>query len=744
MSSHPNTVTPLPAIGRSVTRVDGPLKVSGVARYSSDFDFPGMLHAVPVCAKLASGRIKQIDTAVASTMPGVKKIYTHENIGSFQRVPKSSKAQLDERRPPLHDNMVHYYGQYVAMVVADTFEHAIAAADQVLVSFSHRQVPDVSTALSPDDQPEIDSERGDTEAGLKSAAVTVDATYTTPIETHNPIELHASVALWDGEAFTLYETSQAIMNHQAVMAQMLGVKPDKLRVITQYLGSGFGSKLWPWTHAMLAAAAARDLDVPIKLVVTRKMMFHNVGHRANTQQRIQLGATKDGKLTALQQDFIYQAARLDKSKEDCGEVTSYIYSTPNLKITSAYARRDIAPNTSMRGPGAVPGLYAVESAMDELAIALKMDPVELRVRNEPDIDEAKQIPFPSRHLKECLAEGARKFGWAKRNPAVGSMKKDGLVLGWGMAACSWQAASVDASASVTIHADGSVTVASGTQDIGTGTYTMLAQMTAEITSFDMGRIKVVLGDTSQPAGPMSGGSMATASLVPVVAQASREAIANLLAAASKSDAHFADIVPTKLAFTHGFVHQKGHPPEQGRTFEAVLMAAGLAEVVGKGKAKGTFGKKKPKVSSHSYGAHFVEVTWQPEIAQLRVSRVMTVIDAGKIINPMTGRNQIEGAVVMGLGMALFESTAYDARNGMAINSNLADYIMATHADSPEMDVVFLDYPDTSLNEMGARGIGEIGIAGLAAAVTAAVHHATGIRVRDLPVHIEDLLPSKVA
>jgi xanthine dehydrogenase YagR molybdenum-binding subunit len=744
MSTDKTVVTTLPVIGRSVARVDGPLKVTGVARYSSDFHFPGMLYAVPVCARIASGKIQSIDSKTAASMPGVQKIYTRENIGTLYRVPKSSKAMLDERRPPLEDDEIRYYGQYVALVVADTFEQATAAADKVNVTYINEKTPEVSMKLSADKKPETDTERGDADKAFASAAVTVDHTYTTPPETHNPIELHASVALWDGDCFTLYETSQAIMNHRAVMAQMLGVPLENVRVITEYLGSGFGGKLWPWTHALLAAAAARDMRHPIKLVVTRQMMFHNVGHRTNTQQRMRLGATKDGKLVSLQQDFIQHSSRLDDTKEDCGEATGFLYSTPNLRVTSAFARRDIAPNTSMRGPGAVPGLYAVESAMDELAIALKMDPVQLRLINEPEIDESKNIPFSSRHLKECLTTGAEKFGWAKRNPVVGSMREKGFVLGWGMAGCSWIASRADASASVMINADGSVRVASGTQDIGTGTYTMLAQMVSELIGVGIEKVKVVIGDTSLPPGPFSGGSMATASLVPAVADASREAIAQLLKSASESDTAFIKTDANELAFTQGRVHRKNESPDQGRRFEDVLSAARLGHVEGSGKAKGTMGDKHPKYSSHSYGAHFVEVTWEPAIARLRISRVVNVIDAGKIINPLTGRNQIEGAITMGVGMALFEETHYDARNGMAINSNLADYVMTTHADSPDMDVVFLDYPDTKLNEMGARGIGEIGLAGFAAAVTAAVYHATGVRVRDLPVHIEDLLVSKVA
>jgi len=297
---------------------------------------------------------------------------------------------------------------------------------------------------------------------------------------------------------------------------------------------------------------------------------------------------------------------------------------------------------------------------------------------------------------------------------------------------------------VMINADGSVRVASGTQDIGTGTYTMLAQMVSELIGVGVEKVKVVIGDTSLPPGPFSGGSMATASLVPAVADASRDAIAQLLKSASENDVAFANMAADELALTLGRVHRKSASPEQGRRFQDVLAAAGLGHVEGSGKAKGTMGDKHPEYSSHSYGAHFVEVSWEPAIARLRISRVVTVIDAGKIINPLTGRNQIEGAITMGIGMALFEETNYDARNGKAINSNLADYVMVTHADAPDIDVVFLNYPDTRLNEMGARGIGEIGIAGFAAAVTAAVYHATGVRVRDLPVRIEDLLVSKVA
>ncbi|HEX7814610.1 xanthine dehydrogenase family protein molybdopterin-binding subunit [Dyella sp.] len=738
-----STVTPMP-VGHAQARIDGPLKVSGTARYSADFQFPGMLYAVPVCATVATGSIASIDARRAAALPGVRKIYTRENIGKLYRVPPSSKSKIDERRPPLDDDQIRYYGQYVALVVADTFEQATAAAEAVSVKYTGGRPPLVNTKLSPDAPYKPDTQRGDADAAFAGAAVKLDYTYSTPVETHNPIELHASVALWDGLRFTLYETTQAVMNFREVMAQMLGVPSDHVRVITEYLGSGFGGKLWPWTQAVLAAAAARDLNRPIKLVVSRKMMFHNVGHRPHTQQRMRLAADRDGKLVSLQHDYLYHRARDAEYKENCGEASGFLYSCANVRVAASHSERDVGPATSMRGPGAVPGLFALESAMDELALALNMDPVQLRLRNEPTVDEMENIPFSSRHLKECLTRGADAFGWAQRRPDVGSMRDGDTILGWGMAACTWIAERFAAEAGVVLSADGNVRVASGTQDIGTGTYTVVAQMAAELAGVDVGKVKVVIGDSNLPPGPWSGGSMATGSMVPALVQAMQDIAQQLIRIASDTGGAFAQAGPDTLSFENGFVHRKGQSPETGKRFEDILSQARLARVEGHGKAEGTFGKKNKAYSTHSFGAHFVEVAWQPHIARLRVKRVVTVIDAGRIVNPLTGRNQIEGAVIMGLGMALFEETHYDPRNGMAINSNLADYIMTSHADAPELDVIFLDYPDTKLNAMGVRGIGEIGLAGIAAAITNAVHHATGIRIRDLPVHIEDLLVSSVA
>jgi xanthine dehydrogenase YagR molybdenum-binding subunit len=739
-------------IGRSTPRVDGPLKVSGQAQYASDFHFPGMLYAVPVGATIANGRVVTLDTAAAQKMPGVRAIFHRENIGRiFRSVQGPGFAGItDERRPPFEDDVVRYYGQYIALAVADTFETAKAAADAVRVTYAQDK-PNVDTDLKADDEPDVvattfgprerlQSQRGDADAAFARAPVKLDQTYVTPAETHNPIELHATTAIWDGSTLTLYEGSQGVFNLRGILAQMFGLPQESVRVITRFLGSGFGGKLWPWTHCPLAAAAARQLGKPVQLVVSRKMMFQTTGHRARTQQRVRLGATAEGKLVSLQHDYVYHRSMLDAHHEDCGEATSFQYSVPNLRVTFGRARRNVGSTVDMRGPGAVPGLYATESAMNELAEQLKIDPVRLRVINEPKIDEELGIPFSSRHLLECFDLGAEKFGWSRRTPGVGSMKRDGLTLGWGMAGCTWIAARFAAEATVQIRDDGTARVACGTQDIGTGTYTILAQLASQKTGVPLDKVEVVLGDTSLPEGPISGGSMVTGSVVPAVFAAADNAIASLLTVATAvPGSPFERRKPEDLAFEGGRVFVKADGAAAAVPFADVLRRANLRLVTGSGKSEATFGNPKPKFSTHSFGCHFVEVTWQPEIARLRVSRVVTVMDAGRILNPLAGRNQIEGAVVMGIGMALLEHTSYDRQTGAPINSNLADYVVAVNADVPPIDVHFLDFPDKEINALGARGIGEIGLAGIAAAITDAVHHATGVRVRELPVKIEHLL-----
>ena len=737
-------------IGRDTVRVDGPRKVTGVAQYTSDFHFPGMLYGVPVGATIANGKLTALDTATAENMPGVQAILHRGNIGKiFRSIPGSGFSGIcEERRPPFEDDVVRYYGQYIALAVAETFETAKAAADAVRATYAAEQ-PNVATHLEADDEPDevmttfgprhrLDNHRGDPDAAFADAPYKLDYTYVTPFETHNPLEPHSTTAMWDGQTLTLYESSQGVMNLRSVLAQMFGLPIEQVRVITKFIGSGFGSKLWPWSLCPLAAAAARQVGRPVRVVLPRKMMFHAVGHRPLTQQRVRLGATREGKLVSLHHDYLYTRSMLDAHHEDCGEATPFQYSVPNLRVTFGRAKRHVGGGADMRGPGRVPGLYATESAMNELARELNVDPVQLRVLNEPKIDESSGLPFSSRHLLECFELGAEKFGWSKRNPAVGSMKRDGLTLGWGMAGCSWIAARFAAAANVQLRDDGTCRVASATQDIGTGTYTILAQLASERLGLPLDKVEVELGDTSLPEGPLSGGSIATGSVVNAVFAAADEAIGALkMVAVSSPNSPFAGHKPDDLEFRNGQVFGKDRA--KGVPFAELLRGANLRLINGNGQSAATLGDPNPKFSTQSFGCHFAEVTWQPEIARLRVSRVVTVIDAGQIINTLAGRNQIQGAVVMGVGMALLERTEYDPQNGAPINSSLADYLVAVNADAPAMEVHFLDYPDKEMNQIGARGIGEIGLAGIAAAITDAVHHATGVRVRELPVKIEDLL-----
>jgi xanthine dehydrogenase YagR molybdenum-binding subunit len=740
---------PSAIIGTALPRIDGPLKTSGSARYASDYNFPHMVYAVPVCATNASGEIKSLDTSAAEKMPGVCAILHHSNIGPLFR--NVSGGRNSENRPPFEDNTVYYWGQYVALAVAETFQQAQAAAAAVKVAYTpakfdvNPKLDDPMPAIGAPGGPRVVSHRGDADAAFNSAPTQLDETYSTPVETHNPMEMHATTAVWDGKKFTLYETSQGVINHKTVMTQVLNVPSENLEVITRFLGSGFGGKLFPWPHCALAATAARHLNRPVKLTVSRKMMFTNVGHRPRTQQRLRLATDAQGKLVSLAQDYRNHTSPIDNITENCGEATPFLYSVANLRVSSALVKRNVGTPTPMRGPGAVPGLFALESAVDELCIKIKQDPVAFRIAHDTLIDEEKNKPFSSRHLKECLQVGSEKFGWSRRTPEVGSMRKGDLILGWGVACASWGAGRGNSEATVRLMDDGTVRASSGTQDVGTGTYTVVAQVVSDKTGIPTNRIDVILGDSSLPPGPMSGGSTATATVMPSIADATNAAIKVVLSTAAVNDkSPFKGKEAASLAMSKGMVHEKGKDPSTGVPFQQILKAADVASANGEGKSGGLGTDTKARdYSTHSFGAQFAEVEWDPGIARLRVSRVVSVIDAGRIINPKTGANQIAGAVVMGVGMGVFEQTVYDQRNGAPVNSNFADYIVPTAADLPQIDVHFLDHPDPMMGEYGARGIGEIGLAGVAPAITAAVYHATGIRVRALPVRIEDLLPSKV-
>ncbi len=721
------------SIGKEVTRVDGPLKVTGRAKYAADHNLKGLLYAVPVGSTVANGKIVSMNVQGAESMPGVVKVYHHHNVSGLY----SGGDHAHEQRIPLSDETIEYYGQYIALVVAKTLEQAQAAASEIKVEYS-AQPPTVTAQGLGNDLGQA-SARGDAGGTFASSPVQVDANYSTPTEVHNPMELHATVVDYKEEGFTVYESTQSVMGSQRGLMNQLGEPQERMRVVAQFIGSGFGGKLALWPHATLAAVASKDLKLPVKLMITRKMAAETVGHRPGTHQRVRLGAEQDGKINSLIHEYGSESSMGSGYRENCGEATPSLYGAQNLRVTSGIYHLNVGSPTAMRGPGAVPGTYATECAMDELAQKLGMDPIELRKMNEPKLDLSNGRPFSSRHYLECLEEGAKRFGWHKRKSTPGQPDANGNIHGYGVAGCSWFAGRGWGDVLLELLDDGTASVACATQDIGTGTYTVVAQMAADRLGIDPHLVNVKIGDSRFPPGPTSGGSTATAGLVPAVLSAAENAVVNLLQAASTdSSSPFSGISPHDLALTNGFVHQASQSANSGVPWGDLLKKLKRKSMSGKGNSQYASPDQTP-VSMHSYGCHFAEVVWQPQLAQIRVSRVCSVIDAGKIINPLTGKNQIEGAVIMGVGMALMEQSIYDRQSGAPINSNFAEYLVPTHMDAPDVDVHFLDYPDFHINQLGARGIGEIGLAGVAAAIANAVANATGKRVRDLPITVEKLL-----
>lgn len=731
------------AIGASPRRIDGRLKLTGAAPYTADRRLPGMLYAYGVFSTIACGRIEHIDVSEAMRTPGVVDVLHHNRFLPLHRIPKNpisatailTTAITDEHRLPFEDATIHYAGQFVALVIADTFEHAREAAYKVKVSYQQtKALANLEQALAagkPRDGGRGHA-RGSAAAVFDRSPVRVDATYHTPVESHNPMEMNATVAWWDGGRLRVYEASQGVTVHRNTLAQIFGLPPEYVTVEAPFIGSGFGCKLFLWPHSVAASAAARMTGRPVKLVVPRAQMFTATGHRPETKQRLRLAADAKGRITSIRHESINTTSFIEQYVENCGGMTSSIYACPNVLVSHHTAEVHRGAPTSMRAPGAAPGLFALESAIDELALACGTDPVQFRLANLSTRDESLNLPWSSNHLREAIAKGADKIGWTRRNPRIGSMRVGNEIAGYGVAVCNWDAWRTPAQARVQLRDDGTAIAFCAIQDIGTGTYTIAAQTVSELTGLGLDRIEVKLGDSSFPAAPVSGGSWATASVLPAIAEATRNAIAQLGGIATQPGGEFAGVNPEALRM------RKGQLTDGKRAidFADVLRARRFANAEGHAHTGGT---PTDKVSFMSFGAHFVEVRWDPGISRLRVARVVSAIDVGRVINPVMARNQVEGAIVMGVGMALFEATEFDERNGIPGNNNCAEYVMPVHADQPEIDVILLDYPDLAFNEFGARGIGEIGITGLAAAVANAVHHATGKRIRDLPITMEKLM-----
>ncbi len=730
-------------IGASPRRVDGRLKVTGAAMYTSDQHPPNMVYAYGVFSTVASGRVRQIDAGEAKKTPGVIDVFHHGHFSKLFHTPKNdfspgdvaNSTKADETRLPFEDDRVYYAGQFVALVVADTFEHARAAAYKVKVSYvKEKAIANLAQSIkasAPRATPKNYS-HGNAESAFASAPRKIDATYTTPVETHNPMEMHATVASWNNGDLHVYEATQGVVVHRNTLARIFGLSPDRVTVEAPFIGSGFGSKLWAWPHSVAASAASRLVGRPVQLVVPRGQMFTTTGHRPETQQHLKLATDNHGKLVSLRHDSINTTSFTDTYVENCGGMTQGGYSCPNVAVTHKTAQVNHGTPTSMRAPGAAPGLFALESAIDEMAAVNGIDPLAFRILNFSATDESKQQPWSSNHLRDAYDQGAKMFGWDKRDPRIGAMHEGNEIIGYGMAACSWDAMRTPAEARVSLRADGTAYLTCAVQDIGTGTYTIAAQTVSSVTGLPLEKIIVKLGDSSFPAAPASGGSWATASVMPAIAQASRKALDQLKSFATAEGGSFQGVKPDELTVENGTLRNGA----RALTFAQILQAQKVASAEGHGN---TVPEEAGKVSFRSFGAHFVEVRWDLGISRLRVSRVVSAIDVGKVVNHKTASNQVEGAIVMAIGMALFEATEYDERNGMPVNNNYAEYVVPVHADQPQIDVILLDYPDFKLNEFGARGIGEIGTTGLAAAVANAVYHATGKRIRSLPITLDKLM-----
>lgn len=728
-------------IGAPVDRVDGRVKVTGAAPYSGDVDLPRLAHAVLVLSTVASGRITSLDTAAALQLPGVLAVMTHLNAW---RLPQGGRAGVN---PPagrvltlLQDDVVHFNRQPAAVVVAETLDQAVGAAREVKVGYAAEPATlDFADAKPNAHAPEkvnqepTDSERGQIPA---EAFARVEAVYTTPMEHHNPMEPHATVAQWQGDKLTLYDATQYISGCQSTIAKTLGIPKDNVRVICPYVGGGFGCKGSTWAHVPLAAMAARQVARPVKLVLERPQMFGPVGGRPRTEQHLMISADETRRLTGMRHDVFSHTSMIEDFTEPSALQTRMQYDCANVKTAHRLVRLSVGTPTFQRAPGEATGTFALESALDELAYRLKVDPLELRRRNEPPMDQDKRLPWSSRKLLECYAQGAEAFGWSSRNPEPGSMRAGRYKVGLGMATATYPANRSPAAASATLTTDGFLVVRSGTQELGTGMYTIMSQLAAETMGFPLERVRFELGDSRFPQAPVSGGSQGTASVAPAVQAAVselRRKLVTLAVADSASPAFGA--AAQDVVIEDASIGRRGQARRE--PVVATLARSGAAALEADGAAKP--GEEKQHYSMHSFGAVFAEVHVDPDLGIVRVPRIVARYDVGRLLNSKTGRSQLLGGVVMGVGMALMEESILDGRYGRIVNANLAEYHVPTNADIGLIDVGVVDDSDPYIDPLGARGIGEIGITGVAAAVANAVYHATAIRVRDLPITLDKLL-----
>ncbi len=729
--------------GQPIDRKDGRQKVTGAAQYAAEFPIPSVVHAVLVQSTIAAGQIAGFELAAAQGMPGVLAIITPDNAPKLK---PEGGAQQAITAPMLQNSDVVYNGQHVAVVVADTLERAQAAAAAVKLRYTEGEAQTtmagaLGQAYVPKNfrngQRPPDSARGDAHGAFDTAPVRFEATYTTPVEHHNPMEPHATIAAWDDGRLTVWTATQGVSGAQRTLAELFGLDRAKVRVICPFVGGGFGSKGNCWPPATLAAMASKVVGRPVKLVLSRAQMYTSNGYRPATVQRLAIGVAQDGTLQSIRHDGFSQMSQpvLGEFVEPVALATEMLYACPNVAITHRLVAVNQGLPTYMRAPGEASGVFALESALDEVAAELKMDPVAFRLKNYAETDPSEDLPFSSKRLRECYAQGAALFGWDRRTPEPRSMWDGRFLVGMGMATATYPINQSPATVRVMLRANGDAVLQSGTQDIGTGTYTVMAQLAADELGLPIERVRFELGDTRFPPAPVSGGSQTAASVGSAVLAACKLARDHAVAMAISDAGWQAD--PASCRLQDGAV-----VGPQGRiTIGEMLARRGVDSIDVTGDAKGPPKEKgKATHSLHSFGAQFAEVRVDPMLGEIRIARLVGVFDGGRVLNAKTARSQLIGGMTFGVGMALLEETMVDEATGRIVNPNISEYILPVNADVPAIQAVLLEGGnDQNANPVGLKGLGELPMVGMAAAIANAVHHATGVRVRDLPIRLEDVL-----
>jgi xanthine dehydrogenase YagR molybdenum-binding subunit len=710
-------------VGKPLDRVDGILKVTGGARYAYEVRDAGpAAYGHVVQAAIGKGRIAAIDTSLASRAPGVIKVLT------WRDAPPQVRTDHHETCAVLTGPEVRYFGEPVALVIAESFEEARAAAFLVQVDYEKQPgryvlTKGAETARVPKSaQNPPDTANGDFAAAFSKSAVQLDVTYTTPLQSHMMMEPHATVAAWDGDRLTVYTSNQMLNRGQASLAKTLKMPLENVRLVSRYIGGGFGSKLWVNADATLAAIGAKAIGRPVKVALTRQQIFNVTTHRSDTVQRLRIGCDETGRIEAIGHDVLSGNLPGEDAFEGAANQTRSLYAGANRQTRHRLATLDLPVASAMRAPGEAVGLLALECAMDELAEKLRIDPIELRVRNEPAEDPTKHIPYSSRSLIPCMRQGAERFGWNRRNPVPGQVREGRLLVGMGMSAGTRENPLLPSKAFVRLDPDGVVTVRMAMTDVGTGTYTILTQIAGEMLGLPMARVRVEMGDTRFPEAAGSGGSFGAGSS----GSALYDACMNLRAKL----AQMAGIDPAQAEFADGAVRGGGKSAE-------LATLAGNAGVEANGEIKP--GAMKTRFSQQAYGAHFAEVTVDIDTGEPRLRRMLGVFAAGRILNEKTARSQAIGGMIFGVGAALEEQIVLDDRFGSFVNHDLAEYHVAVHADVPNVDAMFLREIDDKTNPLKSKGIGELGICGAGAAVANAIYNACGVRVRDYPLTLDKIL-----